>query len=52
VFEAGSLAALLIVLIGLGPIMLIARANRSEPADALLAASAATGDAKARDNPV
>jgi iron(III) transport system permease protein len=52
VFEAGSLAALLIVLIGLGPIMLIARANRPEPADAFLAAGAATGDDKAQENPV
>jgi len=40
VFEAGSLAALLIVLAGLGPIMLIARANRPEPADAFAAARA------------
>jgi len=52
VFEAGSLAALLIVLIGLGPIMLIARANRPEPADAFLVAGAATGDDKAQENPV
>jgi iron(III) transport system permease protein len=52
VFEAGSLAALLIVLIGLGPIMLIARANRPEPADAFLAAGATTGDDKAQENPV
>ncbi len=51
VFEAGSLAALLIVLIGLGPIMLIARANRPEPADAFLAAGAATGDDKTQENP-
>ena len=52
VFEAGSLAALLIVLIGLGPIMLIARANRPEPADAFLAAGATTGDDKAQEKPV
>ncbi len=42
VFEAGSLAALLIVLAGLGPIMLIARTNRPEPADGFAAAEAAT----------
>lgn len=42
IFEAGSLAALLIVLAGLGPIMLIARANRPEPADAFAAARAAS----------
>ena len=51
VFEAGSLAALLIVLIGLGPIMLIARANRPEPADAFLAASAAADERNAQQNP-
>ncbi|MBS7804302.1 iron ABC transporter permease [Rhizobiales bacterium TNE-4] len=51
VFEAGSLAALLIVLIGLGPIMLIARANRPEPADAFLAASAAADERNAQKNP-
>ena len=43
VFEAGSLAALLIVLVGLGPIILIARATRPEPVDALAAAEAASG---------
>jgi hypothetical protein len=32
--------------------MLIARANRPEPADAFLAAGAATGDDKAQENPV
>lgn len=52
VFEAGSLAALLIVLIGLGPIMLIARANRPEPADALYAARAASADPAARQTSV
>lgn len=44
VFEAGALAALFIVLIGLGPIMLIARTNRPEPADAFAAAGAAAPD--------
>ena len=43
VFEAGSLAALLIVLVGLGPIILIARATRAEPVDALAASRAAAG---------
>lgn len=44
VFEAGSLTALLIVLIGLGPMILIARTNRPEPADAFAAAGAVAAE--------
>lgn len=48
VFEAGALAALMIVLVGLGPIVLIARTHQPEPADGFAAARAASAGENGR----